>query len=73
MMKECEKFDAYELKWHKMQPMNEERGNPATLISSCKKYLYAFYGFKDVFIKNGKVGYKDSRVITSIERINLQN
>jgi hypothetical protein len=33
MMKECEKFDVFELKWHKMEPMNEERGNPATLIT----------------------------------------
>jgi hypothetical protein len=70
-MKECEKFDVYELKWHKMKSMNEERGNPATLITFCKKYLYVFYGFKDVLIQNGKVCYKESKVISSIERIDL--
>ena len=44
-MKECEMFDVFELKWRMMKPLNEERGNPGTLITQCKRYLYVFYGF----------------------------
>ena len=56
----CEKFDVYNLKWHKMPAMKEERANPGTFITADKKYLYAVQGFKN-----------DNVIVESIERLDL--
>ena len=47
MVRQCEKFDVRGQKWIKMPPLNIERGNPGTFISSDRRYLYAFQGFRN--------------------------
>lgn len=47
MIKNCEKFDVYNQKWIVMPSLNMERGNPGTLVSQDRRYLYAFQGFKN--------------------------
>jgi|LakMenEpi03Aug12_release.lakeMendotaPanAssembly.Ray.scaffolds.fasta_scaffold1550242_1 hypothetical protein len=48
MMNQCEKFDIFNNRWYTMPSMNIARGNPGSIISSDKKYLYAFQGFVNI-------------------------
>jgi len=49
MIKDCEKYDVYNQRWHPMPAMNFERGNPGSYVSSDRRYLYAFQGFINKF------------------------
>ena len=51
MLTDCEKFDVFNNRWSKMPSMNHERGNPGTVISGDRRYLYAFQGFVNVSSK----------------------
>lgn len=52
-----------------MPSMNTARGNPGTMISSDRKYLYAFQGF--VNVKNPLDDEITCEVLNSIERLDL--
>ena len=43
-LKSCEKFDVFNNKWKPMPSMNHERANPGIVITSDKRFLYAFQG-----------------------------
>jgi hypothetical protein len=68
-MNTCEKFDIYNNRWYSMPSMNTARGNPGTMISSDRKYLYAFQGF--VNVKNPLDDEITCEVLNSIERLDL--
>ena len=42
MIPDCEKFDILNQTWRVMPSLNQERGNPGTMITSDKRYLYVF-------------------------------
>ena len=44
-MKRCEKFDVFNNRWEKIPSVNQERAGPGLLITSDKKFLYAFGGY----------------------------
>lgn len=49
MITDCERFDLYREKWNRLPHLNHARGNPGTLLTNDKKYLYAFQGFYNQF------------------------
>ena len=49
MIADCERYDLFRHKWTRMPSMNEPRGNPGTLLTKDKRYLYAFQGFINTF------------------------
>jgi hypothetical protein len=72
MITECEKFDVFNHKWHNMPAMNHPRGNPGTIISKDRKYLYAFQGFVN---NSSEMAYrnKQSEALDTVERLDLTN
>jgi hypothetical protein len=77
MIRNCEKFDVFNNKWTIMPDMIHERGNPGTMLSNDKRYLYAFQGFinvvEDVNMPHHPLRNKQSKALSTIERIDLFN
>lgn len=42
MITDCERYDLWRETWHPLPSLNRPRGNPGTLVTADKKYLYAF-------------------------------
>jgi hypothetical protein len=71
MIADCEKFDVFENKWVNMPKLNHPRGNPGTLISKDRRYLYAFQGFLHKQKNSTLMNTSHEEVVNSIERIDL--
>lgn len=47
MIRDCERFDLNTETWSRIPSLNQERGNPGTLLTQDKKFLYVFQGFNN--------------------------